>query len=109
MRLTFQGRFYAATPIMTTDNNMLDFQYIYGILQHRETIHIGMNYEIGNIAMDKEFAGQQADDFICRNAAIRTTNPKELRGLLLCKAGEKRRISFGNLSSPFPVILKEKR
>ena len=108
MRLTFERSLYAATAIMTTNNNVFDFQNIYGILQHGETIHICMNYKVGDITMNKEFAGQEADDFISWNATIRATNPEKLRGLLLSKPGEKGRISFGNLSGPFPVVLKKK-
>ena len=42
---------------MTTDNNVLDFQYLNSILQHRQTIHITVNHKIGYITVNKEFAG----------------------------------------------------
>ena len=86
MRLAFQRSFYATAPIMTADNNMFDFQYFYGILQCGETIHIYVNYKICNVAMYKEFTGQQADDFISWNSTIRATNPEKLRGLLLASS-----------------------
>jgi hypothetical protein len=31
---------------MPTDNNMFDPQYVYGVLQHGKTIHIGVDYKI---------------------------------------------------------------
>jgi len=41
-----------------------------------------MDYYVSDIAMNKEFSGQKANDGIRRNAAIGTANPQKLRGLL---------------------------
>jgi hypothetical protein len=51
-----------------------------------------MNDKVGDIAVDKEFSRTQADDFVGWNTTVRTTDPEELRILLMGQCGEKRRI-----------------
>lgn len=70
VRMTFQCSSYAAASVMATDNDMFDFQYLHGILQHGEAVHVCMNDKVGDIAVYKEFPGAQADDFVGGNSAV---------------------------------------
>ena len=92
VRTTFQRSPYTAAPVMPTDNDVLGFQYVYGILQHGKTVHVRMNDKVGDIAVDKEFSRTQADDFVGWNTAVRTTDPEKLRILLMGQRGEKSRV-----------------
>ena len=51
-----------------------------------------MNDLVGDVAVNKQFAGAQADDLIGRNPGIGTADPEVARGLLLCQMGEKARL-----------------
>ena len=53
MFLAVNGRPDTATTVMTTDNNVLDFQDINGILQHGQAVQIGVNNKVGDIAVDE--------------------------------------------------------
>ena len=52
----FQRGLDAATAIMADDHDVLDLQYIDGVLDHRQTVQVGVHDDVGNIAMDKNFA-----------------------------------------------------
>src|SRR5450830_1290974 len=70
---------YTCATVMTTNNNVLDLEYINSKLQHRETIQIGMHHHVGNIAMDKQFPRRQPEQFIGWNTVVGTTNPEIFR------------------------------
>lgn len=109
VRLTFHRGPHATATIMPTNDDMFDFQYLYGVLKHRKTVHVRMDDEVGDIAVHKELAGKQADDLVGWNPAVRTTYPKVLRVLLSDKFGEKRWIVLRYLKRPFPVVFEKKR
>jgi hypothetical protein len=54
--------------IMTDDHDVLYFEYIDGELDDREAIKIRVHHHVRQIAMHEDFARQQADDLISRNA-----------------------------------------
>ena len=66
---------HAAATVMSADDDVFDLQHIHGELHDGQTVQIGVDDEIGDVAMDKQFAGQQPDDFIRGHAAVRTADP----------------------------------
>ena len=63
----------------------LHFQNVDRVLNHGQTIQIGMDDQVRDVAVHKQFAGKQADDLIRRHAAVGAADP-EVFGRLL--AGE---------------------
>src|SRR5262244_884986 len=85
----FQGRFNATTPEMTANNDVSNMQHIDSVLNHRKTIRIIQRDNIRNITMNKEFARQQSDNFVGRDATICAADPQIFRRLLPRKLLEK--------------------
>ena len=73
---------HAAAAVVAHDHDVFDFQHIDGELDHRETIQIGVDDDVGDVAVDEDFAGQQANDFIGGYAAVGAADPQVL-GVLL--------------------------
>ncbi len=97
----------ATASIMSADNNMLDLEYLNGKLDYGETIQVGMHNHVGNIAMNKDFAGRQTTNHIGGNPAVRTTDPQVLWRLLLRELGKKLGILFLDRTRPFRIAVHE--
>lgn len=78
--LTYGG-LDATAAIVPADDDVFHFQIIDGIGNYAKKIEIGVDHQIGNIAMDKDITRLCSRDLFGRNAAIGTTDPKKL-GLL---------------------------
>ena len=98
------GRAHAATAIVATDDDVLDLEGLDRVLQGAETVEVGVDDHVGHVAMDKEFARFQAHDLVGRDPAVGTTDPKEIRVLVLGKFLEERGVFAG---CPFLVLLKQ--
>lgn len=66
---------------MPTNDDVFYFQNFDGVLQNTQHIQVGMDAKIGDVAMNKNFAGSGLGDFIGRHAAVGATNPEEIGGL----------------------------
>src|SRR5690625_4424377 len=77
------------------------------ILKNRKEIDIGVNREIGNVAMNKDLAGSYIDHLIGRDATVRTADPHVLRLLNITETFEKAGIFFAHAGGPIFVLLKE--
>jgi hypothetical protein len=99
-------RLDATAPVVPADDHMLDLKNIHRVLKNRQAIHICVNDQIGDVAVNKQLAWKQSDDLIRRNSAVCTANPEEFGCLLLGKPREELRISRTDTGCPFPVILK---
>ncbi len=49
---------HAAAAVVAHDHDVFDFQCIDGVLDHRETIQIGVDDDVGEIAVDEDLAGK---------------------------------------------------
>jgi hypothetical protein len=85
---------HAAASIVTAHNDVLDVQHIYGELKGAEAVQIGMNDQVGDIPVNEQFAGLEADDLVRRHPAVRASDPEMFRGLLVRQPFEERRIAF---------------
>jgi hypothetical protein len=68
---------------VAADDDVLDFQNVDGILNHRKTVQVGVNHQVGDVTVNKQFAGLKAGQSFCGNAAVRTSNPQKARFLRL--------------------------
>ena len=89
---------------MAHHDDVLHLDDIYGELQHRKIIGVLWRGEIGDIAMDEQFAGRQVHDLIGGNAAVGTADPQILRTLLALQPLEEFRIQRNHAFRPGPVI-----
>ena len=46
-------RLYTATPVVTTDNNVFNFEDINGILNNGEAVEVGVDDQVSHITVDK--------------------------------------------------------
>jgi len=92
---------------MAADNNVLHLERFNSKLYDRKTIQVSMNNNIGDIAMNKDFARWQVYDLIGWDATICATNSKVFRGLLLGQLGEKCRVFFCDSCCPGQISLKK--
>lgn len=99
----------STTAIVTTNDNMRDMEHVYGVLQDCQAILIVAADYIANVAVDKKLAGRKTDNFVCRDAAVGTTDPEVRRRLNRAEAFEKMWIAAGLLSGPGLVIGKKLR
>jgi hypothetical protein len=104
MPMVPDGRRDPSAAVMSADDHMLDLKHIDRVLQNRKTIHIRMNDQIGHVAMDEEFAGQQPDDFVGRHPAIGASDPEIFRVLLKGERLEESRIPPNHPPGPKPVV-----
>ncbi len=66
-----------------------------------------MDDQIGDVAMHKNFTGQQAHNLVGRNPAIRASNPEVFRTLLMREFLKEFGVIFRDLRGPAFVIFKE--
>src|SRR5262249_5124515 len=88
-----KSRLYTAAPIMAANDDMLNRQHFYRVLQHRDAVHVVGCDDVGHIAMNEQFAWREANDLIGRYAAIRAANPEIVRRLNRTQALEERWIA----------------
>jgi hypothetical protein len=71
----------AAAAVVADDHDVLDLEDIDGELDHRQAVEVGMDDDVGDVAMHEKLARQQADDLVRRHARIRAADPQVLRRL----------------------------
>jgi len=49
---------------------VLDLEDVHGVLKHRETVHVRVNDQVGDVAMDEQLAGQQSNDLVSGHPAV---------------------------------------
>ena len=107
MTLNFECGFDTTTAVVTADDNMFYLEYFDRVLDNREAVEVGVHHHIGNIAVHKNFAGWQVDDFIGRHSAIGTTYPQVFGCLLAGQACKKLRVSGKNVRCPGLIVIKQ--
>jgi hypothetical protein len=65
---------------VATNNDVLNLQNVNGILNNRKAVEIGMNNEVSNIAVNKQFARFKTGQTFGGDAAVGTSNPEESAG-----------------------------
>ena len=98
---------HAAAAVVADDDDVPHLQHIDGELHHREAVEVGVDDDVGDVAVDEHFAGQQADDFVGRHAAVRAADPQILGVLLLGERGEEARLPRFDFRGPCAVVGEE--
>jgi len=77
--------------VVPTNNDMIDFKVIDGVVEHTEHRHIGVIYQVGDVAGGENLARIGGGNLIVGDAAIGATNPEILwllaRGQALEESG----------------------
>ena len=77
---------HATAAVVPADDDVLNLEDIHRVLQHRETIQVRVDDDVGDVAVHEELARQQADNLVGGDAAIGAANP-EVAGILLLGQG----------------------
>ena len=96
-----------AAAVVTDDHDVFHTEDIDRLLDHGEAVRIGVDDDVGEIAVDEDLAGEKADDFVGGNAAVRATNPKVFGMLLPRKFLGKFRIAAFDGPGRGPVLCEE--
>lgn len=78
----FEGGGDAAAAVVATDDDMFDLEVVDGVLEDREAVEVGVGEEVGDVAVDKDFAGGEAENFVGRDPAVGAADPEIFGGLL---------------------------
>ena len=65
-----QGRLDAGASVVTDDQDVLHSQHIYGVLEYRQTVQVGMDDDVGDVAVDEDGARPAAGDDVLGNARV---------------------------------------
>ena len=68
-----------------------------------------MDDDVGDVAVDEDFAGQQANDFVGGYAAVGAADPQVLGVLLAGEFLKKLRVALGDLGRPSFILGEEVR
>ena len=97
----------AAATVVSDDHDVFYAEDIDRVLDDRETIQVGVNHDVGDVTVDKDLAGQKADDFVGRHATVGAADPEVLRILLAREFLKKLRIAVFDCAGPSPVLGKK--
>src|SRR5256885_12247036 len=67
-----QRSIHTAAAVVPADDDVFYFQHINRELHHGETVQVGMDDDIRDVAMNKHFTRHQVYDLVCRHATIGT-------------------------------------
>ena len=81
----------------------------HGELHHRQAVQVAVHDHVGDVAMDEQFARQQADDLVRRHAAVGAADPQVLGPLLPRQVGEEVRTAAADALGPGPVVVEKVR
>jgi hypothetical protein len=86
------------------NQDVLHAQYLHGVLQHAEQVHIGVHHHVGDVAVHKHLAGARARDARGGHPRVGAANEEVARLLAVGQALEKLGVFriFG--SHPLAVI-----
>ena len=89
---------------MADHDDMLDLEHIDRELQHREIVGVLGRGEIGDIAVDEQFARLQVDDLVGGHPAVGAADPEILRRLLALQPLEEAGSAANHALRPGAVI-----
>lgn len=92
---------------MATDDDVSHLEYIDGILEHREKIHVRVCDDVCNVTVHKDLAWIQVDDLVGRHARVRASDPQNLGLLLLFQLGKESGALLFSLDGPGLVLAEQ--
>ena len=97
----------SGATVVAANDDVLDLENVNGELQDGHAVHVGPIHDVGDVAMNKHVAGQEADDLVGGDAAVRTTDPEIIGVLLARELEEELGIALANVFSPGAVLIEE--
>src|SRR5688572_30293549 len=94
-----------AAAVVAAHHDVAHPQHLDPVLEHAQDVHVGVDDDVGHVAMDEHLARLPADDAVGRQAAVRAADPQELRRLLVAQAVEEAGIGGAHPRGPLPVRL----
>jgi hypothetical protein len=92
---------------MAADDHMFDAQHVDRVLQDRQAVEVGMDDDVGDIAVYEQLARPEADDLVRGDAAVRTADPQVPWRLLLGQRLEEGGIAGGDGACPRTVVIEQ--
>ncbi len=92
---------------MADDDDVPDLQHVGRELDHRQAVEVGVDDDVGDVAVDEELARREIDEVVRRHAAVGAADPEILRRLLLQEAGEEAGPRGFHLLRPPAVVLEQ--
>ncbi len=71
----------AAAAVVADDHDVLHFEDLDGVLEDGEAVEIGVVDDVGDVAVNEDLAGAEAEDFVGGDAAVGATDPEVFRAL----------------------------
>ena len=105
--LLTQGTLYAAAPVMAADNHMLNAQEVDRVFQDGEQVHVAGMGHVGDIAMDEDLAGIEAQHVVGGHPTVRAADPQIFRRLLFGHAHEETGVGVGLALGPSNVAVEQ--
>ena len=97
----------AATAVVTAHDDVVDVERLHRELQHRHQVHVGVDHEVGDVAMDEHLTAADADHLVGVHPTVGAPDEQVL-GML--PGGEAFEV-FGVLSEfvgiPLAVVLEQ--
>lgn len=70
-------RLYTAAAVVTANDDVFDFQHVNGVLHHGQAVQVGVDHQVCDVTVNKEFARFEASQTFSGNAAVGASNPEE--------------------------------
>jgi len=96
-----------AASVVAADDDVPDAEDVDGILHDGEAVEVAVNDDVCDVAVDEDFTGEEAADFIGGDAAVRAADPEVSGGLLARKSGKEFGIAFADRFGPLAVIFEQ--
>ena len=77
------------------------------VLEHGETVEVGVDDDVRDVAVHEELARRETDDLVRRHSAVRAADPQVPRGLLRGKARKVVGVALGDAPGPGPVACEQ--
>src|SRR6185369_8808464 len=97
----------AAAPRMADDDDVMHLEDVDRELDDREAVEVGVNDDVGDVAMNEELTRREVDELVGGNAAVGAADPEVLRRLLLQEAGEEPRPCRLHVRRPATVAVEQ--
>ena len=105
--LAIHRRANAAASVVPHHKDVLYHQHVDGELQNGEIVGVLRWREVGDITVDEQLPGIEADDLVGRYAAVGATDPEIFGALLALQPFEEIGIGRHFAGSPGPVVSLE--
>ena len=102
-----EGGPYTTAAIMAADDDVTHLEDVDRELHDGKAVEIRVDNDVRDVSMDEQFTGEEADDLVGRDAAVRATDPEVTWALLARQLGEELGVLLADPLGPGPVVFEE--